>query len=431
MKIILVNKFHYLKGGSETYYFGLAEGLKALGHEVHYFAMEGPDNVPCEDEDLFVSSKDYNGPISFAQKINAAASLVYSKEAKHKFQALCERVQPDIVHMSLVHRQITLSILDAPYLKTHHVPVLFTSHDYILVCPSYVMLDGAGNVCDACLDGKFANCFKRKCVKGSTAKSAMGALEAEYLKLRKAYRKIDRIIAPSEFMRQKLIEGGFPARQVVYMQNFAKQEILNIASRGSDRTDRDDPYLLFFGRLSKEKGIDVLVDAFIAAIPSLPSNVRLVIAGDGPERQGIEEKIASAGSCVSSRIEVVGYQTGSTLQAYVEGASLAIASSRWRENMPYSIVEAFAAGTPVIGTNIGGIPELVIEGETGFICDPDSSPSLTEAIIRGFAAFNDEARYASLQANCRAYVLERCSQGKYMKDLMALYQELIDSKKGN
>lgn len=116
MKIILVNKFHYLKGGSETYYFGLAEGLKALGHEVHYFAMEGPDNVPCEDEDLFVSSKDYNGPTSFAQKINAAASLVYSKEAKHKFQALCERVQPDIVHMNLVHRQITLSILDAPYL---------------------------------------------------------------------------------------------------------------------------------------------------------------------------------------------------------------------------------------------------------------------------------------------------------------------------
>ncbi|EGX67191.1 hypothetical protein HMPREF9452_00653 [Collinsella tanakaei YIT 12063] len=99
--------------------------------------------------------------------------------------------------------------------------------------------------------------------------------------------------------------------------------------------------------------------------------------------------------------------------------------------MPYSIVEAFAAGTPVIGTNIGGIPELVIEGETGFICDPDSSPSLTEAIIRGLAAFNDEARYASLQANCRAYVLERCSQGKYMKELTALYKELIDSKKGN
>ena len=431
MKIILVNKFHYLKGGSETYYFGLAEGLKALGHEVHYFAMEGPDNVPCEDEDLFVSSKDYNGPTSFAQKISVAASLIYSRESMRKFQALCERVRPDIVHMNLVHRQITLSILDAPYLKTHHVPVLFTSHDYILVCPSYVMLDGSGNVCDACLGGKFSSCLKRKCVKGSFAKSAMGTLEAEHLKLCKTYRKIDRIIAPSEFMRQKLIESGFPARQVVYMQNFAKQEILNIASRGSDRTDRDDPYLLFFGRLSKEKGIDVLVDAFIAAIPSLPANVRLVIAGDGPERQRIEEKVASAGPCVSGRVELAGFQRGDALKAYVERASLAIASSRWRENMPYSIVEAFACGTPVIGTNIGGIPELVVEGETGFICEPGSSSSLTEAIVRGFAAFNDQTRYASMQASCRAYVLERCSQDTYVKHLTALYRELIDSKKGN
>lgn len=431
MKIILVNKFHYLKGGSETYYFGLAEGLKALGHEVHYFAMEGPDNVPCEDEDLFVSSKDYNGPTSFAQKISVAASLIYSRESMRKFQALCERVRPDIVHMNLVHRQITLSILDAPYLKTHHVPVLFTSHDYILVCPSYVMLDGSGNVCDACLGGKFSSCLKRKCVKGSFAKSAMGTLEAEHLKLCKTYRKIDRIIAPSEFMRQMLIEGGFPARQVVYMQNFAKQEILNIASRGSDRTDRDDPYLLFFGRLSKEKGIDVLVDAFIAAIPSLPANVRLVIAGDGPERQCIEEKVASAGPCVSGRVELAGFQRGDALKAYVERASLAIASSRCRENMPYSIVEAFACGTPVIGTNIGGIPELVVEGETGFICEPGSSSSLTEAIVRGFAAFNDQTRYASMQASCRAYVLERCSQDTYVKHLTALYRELIDSKKGN
>ena len=431
MKVILVNKFHYLKGGSETYYFGLAEGLKAFGHEVHFFAMEGPDNVPCEDEDLFVSPKDYNGPTSLSQKVSAAASLVYSKEAKQKFQALCERVQPDIVHMNLVHRQITLSILDVPYLKAHHVPVLFTSHDYILVCPSYVMLDGSGDVCDACLGGKFVNCLKRRCVKGSTAKSAMGLLEAECLKIHGAYRKIDRIIAPSEFMREKLIEGGFSAHQVVYMQNFAKQEILDNASKGADGTNRDNPYLLFFGRLSKEKGIDLLVDAFISAIPSLPAAARLVIAGDGPERQNIEEKIASAGPCVSSRIELVGYQDKEGVRRYAEGALLAVASSRWRENMPYSIVEAFALGTPVIGTNIGGIPELVVEGETGFICEPNSTSSLADAIIRGFDTFNNEARYASMQSRCRAYVLERCSQINYMEDLTALYQELIDGKKGN
>lgn len=431
MKIILVNKFHYLKGGSETYYFGLAEGLKTLGHEVHFFAMEGPDNIPCEDSDLFVSSKDYNGPSSLSQKVSAATSLIYSKEAREKFQALCERVQPDVVHMNLVHRQITLSILDAPYLKQHKVPVLFTSHDYILVCPNYVMLDGAGEVCDACLGGHFTNCLKRKCVKDSTAKSGMGMLEAEYLKLHGSYRKIDCIVAPSQFMRSKLLEGGLPTQQVIYMQNFAKQEILDNAKDGTDRTDRDNPYLLFFGRLSSEKGVDILVDAFIKALSSLPGKLHLVIAGDGPERQSIESKVANAGAEASERIELVGFQSGKDMQRYVERASFAIASSRWRENMPYSIVEAFALGTPVIGTNIGGIPELVDEGRTGLLCEPCDVDSLSQAILRGTALVQDGDAYAAMQENCRTYVLDRCSQDKYMKDLTALYQGLIDSKKGN
>lgn len=431
MKIILVNKFHYLKGGSETYYFGLAEGLKALGHEVHFFAMEGSENVPCEDSDFFVSAKDYNGPTSLPQKVSAATSLIYSKEARDKFQALCERVQPDVVHMNLVHRQITLSILDAPYLKQHKVPVLFTSHDYILVCPNYVMLDGSGDVCDACLGGHFGSCLKRKCVKGSTAKSGMGMLEAEYLKLHGSYKKIDRIVAPSRFMREKLLEGGFPAQQVVYMQNFAKQEILNNAADGTDRTDRDNPYLLFFGRLSSEKGVDVLVDAFIKALPSLPAKLKLVIAGDGPERRSIEGKVVAAGGMASDRIELIGFQRGADMQRYTERAALVIASSRWRENMPYSIVEAFALGTPVIGTEIGGIPELVSEGQTGLTCKPGDVSSLSQAIIRGARLFENNKAYSAMQGNCRSYVLDRCSQDKYMNDLVALYQELIDSKKGN
>lgn len=431
MKIILVNKFHYLKGGSETYYFGLAEGLKALGHEVHFFAMEGSENVPCEDSDLFVSAKDYNGPTSLSQKVAVATSLIYSKEARDKFQALCERVHPDVVHMNLVHRQITLSILDAPYLKQHRVPVLFTSHDYILVCPNYVMLDGSGAVCDACLGGHFSNCLKRRCVKGSTAKSGMGMLEADYLKLHGSYSKIDCIVAPSQFMRNKLLEGGFPTQQVVYMQNFVKQEILDNAADGTDRTDRYDPYLLFFGRLSSEKGVDILVEAFINALSSLPSNLRLVIAGDGPERQSIEDRIAAAGPEASGRIELVGFQSGADMRHYTERAALAITSSRWRENMPYSIVEAFALGTPVIGTNIGGIPELVEEGRTGLLCEPGDVESLSQAILRGAALVQDRDAYAAMQANCRLYVLERCSQDNYMKDLTALYRELIDSKKGN
>ena len=431
MKVILVNKFHYRKGGSETYYFDVAEGLRRLGHEVHFFAMEGPENEPCEDSDLFVSAKDYNGPTGLGQKISAAASLIYSKESKRRFQELCERVRPDVVHMNLVHRQITLSILDAPYIKDHKVPVVFTSHDYILVCPSYVMLDGRGGVCDACLGGHFLNCLKRKCVKGSTAKSGMAFAEAEFLRATGAYGKIDRIIAPSEFMRAKLIEGGFPPEQVVRMQNFAKDEVLASARNGADRTDWENPYLLFFGRLSKEKGVDVLIDAFARALPELPHNLRLVIAGDGPERTAIEEKLAGMERSDAARVELIGFQAGEDMRRYAERASLAIASSRWRENMPYSIVEAFALGTPVVGTDIGGIPELVVEGSTGFLAEPGDAESLSAAIIRASKLLMDRAAYGKMQSACRSYVLEHCNQSRYMENLTALYQELIDSKKEN
>ena len=431
MKILMVNKFHYLKGGSETYHFAVGESLESSGCAVAWFAMDGPKNLPCAQSRYFVSEVDYNGKVSPIRKVKDGFALIYSNEAKRKFNSLLEEFEPDVIHLNLIHRQLTFSILDAPYLRKHAVPVVYTAHDYIPVCPACTMLDGLGHVCDDCLSGSFSSCVRKRCVKGSLAKSLLAAGEAIYLKHHGSYRKIDRIIAPSRFMREKLLEGGFSGQQVVYMQNFAKQGILDDAADGTDRTERVNLYLLFFGRLSSEKGVDVLVDAFIEALPSLPAKLRLVIAGDGPERQGIEDRIASAGPEASERIELVGFQNGQDMRRYTERAALAIASSRCRENMPYSIVEAFALGTPVIGTDIGGIPELVEEGQTGLLCEPGDVDSLSRAILRGAALIQDRDAYAAMQANCRSYVLEHCSQDKYMKDLTALYRELIDSKKGN
>lgn len=422
MRIILVNKFHYLKGGSETYYFGLAEGLKKLGHEVHFFAMQGEKNLPCDDADLFVSAKDYNGATSAAKKISEAKSLIYSKESLEKFEKLCERVHPDIVHMNLVHRQITLSILDAPYLREHHVPVLFTSHDYILVCPNYLTLDGSGHVCDACLGGHFKECLKRKCVKGSTAKSALAMMEADWYKRHQTYSKIDRIIAPSEFMRKKLLEGGFPEKRVVTMQNFVSEDLLDRARETEDYTDKNNPYFLFFGRLSKEKGIKMLLDAFKLALPQLSEGVRLVIAGDGPERAELE-------SAAGKNIEFVGFKQGEELRKLVSGAAFVCCPSECRENMPYSIVEAFAAGTPVIGTDIGGIPELVENGATGVLCELGDAESLASALVRAANSFREKETYSALQERCRTYVLDHCDQNTYMKQLTKLYTDLIELKK--
>lgn len=426
MKILLVNKFHYRKGGAETYYLTVGSELERMGHEVAYFSMKHPNNLPCKWDKYFVTQREYNDVKNPLSAVRDGIALIYSPEAKRNFQALCEEFRPDVVHLNNIHRQITLSILDAPYLKEHHVPVFYTAHDYVTVCPGYLMLDGEGRVCDACLeDGKYRHCIENRCVKGSRAKSALAALEASFNSSHHSNERIDRVIAPSRFMRSKLIEGGWPEGKVEALQNFADDAILARASGvADDVTDRESPYLLFFGRLSAEKGVDVLLRAFDAAAPSLPRDMRLIVVGDGPDAAEFRDLAVSLDSAL--RIEFAGYQTGDALQTYVERASLAIASSRWRENMPYSIVEAFAAGTPVVGTRIGGIPELVTDGVTGFACEPGDVATMADAMVRGAEAFLDAPVYVRMQESCRAYVRENCSRDKFMDQLVKLYEEAVN-----
>ena len=426
MRILLVNKFHYRKGGAETYYLEVGAALERMGHEVAYFSMKHPQNLRCAQEKYFVTQREYNNVKNPFKAAADGLALVYSPEAKRKFQALCDEFHPDVVHLNNVHRQITLSILDAPYLAEHKVPVVYTAHDYVTVCPGYLMLDGQGDVCDRCLeDGRYRHCIEERCLKGSRAKSALAVAEACFNRAHGMNAKIDRVVAPSRFMADKLVEGGWPNAKVSVLQNFANDEILARArGNGTDVTEREQPYLLFFGRLSKEKGVDVLLDAFLRAAGKL-SGWKLVIAGDGPDREDLEAKVAEG----VAPVELVGYQTGEALQRYVERASLAIASSRWRENMPFSIIEAFAAGTPVIGTRIGGIPELVTEGETGFECEPGNVESMAEAIERGAAFCADREAYEEMQSRCRAYVTEHCDQSKFMNELIELYEREIDAKR--
>lgn len=445
MRILLVNKYFYRKGGAETYFFALAEGLRALGHDVAFFSMQHPNNEPTYWSKYFVSEKDYVGDISAFKKVQEASTLIYSFEARRKFEALLEEFKPDVIHMNNVHRQLTLSILDAPYLKKHHVPVVYTAHDYILLCPAYTMVNGRGEVCDACLDKHFIHATKNVCVKGSRIKSALATMEAEFLKFHHAYSKIDLIIAPSQFMKSKLDEGGF-AGKTVAMQNFLTDSQMAMGARVANTHKFEDaqagarPYFLFFGRLSKEKGILTLVRAFLQAAglvggnadaqsddqsaQVLPVTWDLHIVGDGPERGAIEQLIASAGPQAASRIHLLGYKSGEELQREVGNARFSVLSSEWRENMPYSGLESLAAQTPIIGARIGGIPELVEEDRTGFTFESGNVSDLAETLVK--ASRVSEIDYRDMQQVCGKYVSDRCRQDIYIERLNdAIYADLL------
>ena len=440
MRILLVNKYFYRKGGAETYFFALAEGLRALGHDVAFFSMQHPNNEPSYWSKYFVSEKDYVGDISAFKKVQEASTLIYSFEARRKFETLLEEFKPDVIHMNNVHRQLTLSILDAPYLKKHHVPVVYTAHDYILLCPAYTMVNGRGEVCDACLDRRFMHATKNVCVKGSRAKSLLASVEAEFLKYHHSYDKIDAIIAPSEFMKSKLDEGGYAGRTIA-MQNFLTDSQMAMGARVANTHKFEDaqagarPYFLFFGRLSKEKGILTLVRAFLQAAglvggnadaqsddqsaQVLPVTWDLHIVGDGPERGAIEQLIASAGPQAASRIHLLGYKSGEELQREVGNARFSVLSSEWRENMPYSGLESLAAQTPIIGAKIGGIPELVEESRTGFTFESGNIADLKDGLLK--AAAVDEDIYGTMQRWCIEYVTTRCGQQTYAEQLVERY----------
>lgn len=437
MRILSVNKFFYRKGGSETYLFALADGLRAAGHEVAFFSMHHPKNYQTKWNKYFVSEKDYNGDIPVFRKVQEAATIAYSPEARRKFEKLLEEFRPDVIHLNLVHRQITFSILDAPYLKKHRIPVVYTAHDYSLICPAYTMFNGRGEVCDACIHGDFANVVRNVCTKGSKVKSTLSYLEAEFLRLHRSYDKIDRIIACSQFMKDKLDEAGFASRTIC-IQNFLTDAQMTMGRKVSNTHKFEDeaadtrPYFLYFGRLSREKGILTLVRAFLAVTGldsfekddkiTIPENWDLHIVGDGPERSSIERLIGQTGPEAARRVRLLGYRSGEDLQREVGNARFSVLPSEWRENMPYSGLESLAAQTPVIGAHIGGIPELVIQGETGFGFTSGDMDALCGVLLE--ASRVDRAQYMRMQDSCAGYVERHNDQDRYVDALVDLYRTL-------
>lgn len=349
MKVLMVNKFHYKKGGSETYYFTVADALKARGHKVVYFAMkDAKHNIPCEQEKYFVSNSSVKGGIK--SKLNMVLHMVYSKEAYINMKKILQEENPDLVIFNLVHKQITLSIIDAIREYDPKLPIFWTMHDLIAICPSYTMLDGNGKVCEKCMGGSFQPCVDNRCMKGSKLMSMLSKYEADYIRKKKWYDQVQLFICPSEFYRKKLQEAMFTSSKIVTIRNTLPLDTkyeMNV---------RNDGYILYFGRLAKEKGVKTLIDA------AKKAGCRLVILGTGP----IEYELKQYAKGLNN-VEFKGFQTGKALTDFVKKSHCVVLPSEWYENGPYSAMEAMALGKPLIVSDNGGLPELVDDGQNGYV----------------------------------------------------------------
>ena len=400
MKVLLVNKFHFRKGGSETYYFTLAELLKKKGHEVIYFSIDDERNLECDDSKYFIKNAGLTGGI--VGKFRMLKNMNYSKEAYENIKKEINAEKPDLAILNLVHKQISLSIVDA--LKENNVPIFWTVHDLIFVCPSYTMLDGNGHICEKCLNGDFANCLKNKCIHGSTLYSLLSYREAKFIKKHKFYDDIDCFICPSEFYKQKLQSSNLINSNVVYLPN----PCLNAPVSEVNKNPKD--YLLYFGRLSKEKGVDLLLNSIC------DKNINLVIAGDGPMKS--ELILLCDKLNLTNKVKFVGFKQGEELTSLIKESKFVILPSQWYENGPYSAIEALSFGKPLIVSSFGGLPEL-IDGN-GFIFKNSSE---LDEILNKIISISEE-EYVNLCLNSLNKYKSTYYNFDYVQAIVNLYEEV-------
>lgn len=405
MRILLVNKFHYLKGGSEKYYFELANLLKEKGHQIAFFSMKNKKNIQTGEKEYFVDELDLNT----GSKLKAL-DVIYSKENKKKMLEALEDFKPDIVHVNNFQRQLSESIIEA--IKKKNIPIVFTAHDLEAVCPNKTMLDENKNICELCKNGHYINCIKKKCIKSSLLKSILGAVETKYYRNKKVYtEKIDKIVTPSKFYKKQLIDYGIEDDKIIVIPNFLDIDKYNI------RTSNDG-YALYFGRLSKEKGILNLVEAF-----SNIKNQKLYIAGDGPEKEIIERIIQTRN--LEKNIKLIGFLNEKEMQEKIANCRFVVLPSIWYDNCPYSILETLAIGKPVIGSDMGGIPELVRDKVNGLIFRHNDIQELEEKMK---LLFENKGLVEEYGKNAKKIAQKEYSRDKYYDKMIKIYEDVLGDK---
>lgn len=364
MKILMVNKFLYPNGGSETYIFKLGEQLQRKGHEVQYFGMEHEGRIVGNRAQCYTSDMDFHG--GGLRKLLYPFRIIYSVEAKRKIETVLRDMNPDVVHLNNINFQLTPSVIYG--IRSYErktgkkIRIVYTAHDYQWVCPNHMMrIPSTGQICFACRDGRFGQCSRNRCIHNSRIKSLLGSIEAGLYDRRRTYAMVDVIICPSEFMKRQLDTNPLLADRTVLLRNF----IDGATKRGREKTGPGD-YVLYFGRYSQEKGTATLLEA-CRTLPDIP----FVFAGTGP----LEEQVNQV-----KNVENKGFVKGKQLEELIRGARFSVYPSEWYENGPFSVMESQMYGTPVLVSDLGGAPELVQAGKTGEIFRGGDPEELVEHI---------------------------------------------------
>ena len=403
MKVLMVNKFLYPRGGCETYMLKLAEELKAKGHEVEYFGMYDEKNTVGNSSGLYTTNMDFHS--TGVSRFLYPFKIIYSFEAYKKISKVLDDFKPDVVHMNNINFQLTPSIIYA--VKKRNIPLVQTVHDYQLICPNHLLYSFEEvKPCERCINGSKFNCVKHNCIHGSKVKSILGAIEAKLYSALKTYKKVDLYVTPSRFLESKLLSASrlFEGKTFT-IHNFIEKKPI------PEKVADEKPYIAFASRLSREKGIDILAEA-----AKLVPEYSFMIAGTGPDDECLKN---------IPNVTLKGFLTGDELISLIANARFMILPSVCYENCPLNILEAHAFGVPVLTMNYGGMAELVDDGRTGILINEPTGEAIASAIRK---SFEDEELYGYIKQNCEKMRDEIIEVGAYCDILLDKYNEILDKR---
>jgi len=413
MKVLQVNRFFSNRGGAETVFFKTIGLLERSGHEVVTFSMRDPDNLPSPYSDYFVEQVDLRGNRRLAGNLQparwlAASRALYSREARRKIEALIEATKPDVAHLHSIYHQLSPSIFGA--LRRHRIPTVLTLHDYKLVCPSSLMFAN-GSICERCRGGKFYHAVLQGCVHGSHLKGAFCATESYLHTALGLYKKgVDIYVAPSQFMKGQMAKFGLDAERIVHVPNPLDIE-------GYKPSDSHEGYFVYTGRLEPAKGVATLLRAVAASTKA--RSVELRVAGDGEQRAELEAFCRAEGL---SNVKFLGWLPQEELASLLRRALFAVVPSQWYEVFSLATLEAQAFGKTVIAARIGGIPELVTDGDDGLLFEPGDVEGLSGKIE---TLLSDPDRAVEMGRRARQRAEKASDPAQQYRQLMAVYDRAM------
>jgi glycosyltransferase involved in cell wall biosynthesis len=392
MKILLTNKFYYHRGGAEVYVINLESLLRKHGHEVAVFSMQHPQNLPSAHEKYFPKEVDFTC-IKISDFFSYLLRPLGAKEVKDKFSRLLDEFCPNVVHLNNIHSQLSPVIARTAYKKG--IKIVWTLHDYKMLCPRYDCMRN-NKPCNLCYTDK-KSVFRYSCLKNNRLASILAYWEAEIWNREKLEQYTKTFICPSEFLRNEMIRGGFNPQKLIKLNNF-----IDIAKINQPLCINKENYYCYVGRLSPEKGVKTL----LKVASKLPYTLRVI--GSGILENDLKQKYQI------QNIVFEGHKSWSEIEAIVRKAKFTVMPSEWLENNPIAILESLALGTPVLGARIGGIPEL-INNNNGILFTSCNSADLKAKIDQMFSI---EFDYQKIAEDAQ----QLYSAEKYYSDLIKIYQ---------